>query len=148
LRIPRRLKVFTFRIALVGRFGDVSTFSFYANKNVTTGEGGMVLTDDDELAQKLRYFRNLTFLESRRFVHEDIGWNMRLSSLQAALGTSQAKRIEQSVIRRRQIADSYRSGLEDVKGIRFQADELWRPQKWLLGGGPTLGKPRKILECP
>ncbi len=118
-----------------GSFGDVSTFSFYANKNVTTGEGGMVLTDDGELAQKLRYFRNLTFLESRRFVHEDIGWNMRLSSLQAALGTSQTKRIQQSVLRRRQIADSYRSGLRDVKGIRFQADEFGghRNGYWVVG---------------
>ena len=118
-----------------GSFGDVSTFSFYANKNVTTGEGGMVLTDDAGLAQNLRYFRNLTFLESRRFVHEDIGWNMRLSSLQAALGVSQTKRIEQSVTSRRKIADRYRSALTPVKGIKFQADEFGghRNGYWVVG---------------
>jgi perosamine synthetase len=112
-----------FRDQPCGSFGDLSTFSFYANKNVTTGEGGMVLTDDSQLAEQLRYFRNLTFLESRRFVHEDLGWNMRLSSLQAALGTSQSKRIEDSLVRRRFIADRYREALQSLKGIRFQADQ-------------------------
>ena len=118
-----------------GSFGDVSTFSFYANKNVTTGEGGMVLTDDAKLAEKLRYFRNLTFLDSRRFVHEDLGWNMRLSSLQAALGTSQAKRVAETINRRRAIADRYRYALQGIDGLRFQADEFKgnRNGYWVFG---------------
>ena len=124
-----------FRDKPCGSFGDVSTFSFYANKNVTTGEGGMVLTDDAKLAEKLRYFRNLTFLDSRRFVHEDLGWNMRLSSLQAALGTSQAKRVAETIDRRRAIADRYRDALQGIDGLRFQADEFQgnRNGYWVFG---------------
>lgn len=105
---------------LCGSFGDISTFSFYANKNVTTGEGGMVLTDDPLLNEKLRYFRNLTFRADRRFVHDALGWNMRLSSLQAALGTSQIARIGENLSKRREIAGMYREGLLDLRGIRFQ----------------------------
>lgn len=118
-----------------GSFGDLSTFSFYANKNVTTGEGVMVLTDDPKLAERLRYFRNLTFLDSRRFVHEDLGWNMRLSSLQAALGTSQAKRVGESIVRRQVIADRYRKALLGLKGLKFQADEYEgnRNGYWVFG---------------
>jgi perosamine synthetase len=118
-----------------GSFGELSTFSFYANKNVTTGEGGMVLTDDAKLADRLRYFRNLTFLDSRRFVHEDLGWNMRLSSLQASLGTSQAKRVAATIDRRREIADRYRNALQGIDGIRFQADEFEgnRNGYWVFG---------------
>ena len=124
-----------FRDRPCGSYGDLSTFSFYANKNVTTGEGGMVLTDDPKLAEKLRYYRNLTFQESRRFVHEDLGWNMRLSSLQAALGTSQAKRVDQSIARRRLIADRYREALQVVQGLKFQADEFEgnRNGYWVFG---------------
>ena len=118
-----------------GSFGDVSTFSFYANKNVTTGEGGMVLTDDVKLAERLRYFRNLTFLDSRRFVHEDLGWNMRLSSLQAALGTSQANRVSETLSRRRVIADRYLEVLQGIQGLRFQASDFQgnRNGYWVFG---------------
>jgi len=104
-----------------GSMGDISTFSFYANKNVTTGEGGMVLTDDENLAEKLKYFRNLTFRPHERFVHHDLGWNMRLSSLQAALGTSQVKRVARTVERRREIANAYLEALEGLSGLNFQA---------------------------
>lgn len=124
-----------FRDKPCGSFGELSTFSFYANKNVTTGEGGMVLTDDPKLAERLRYFRNLTFLTTRRFVHEDLGWNMRLSSIQAALGTSQTNRITESVERRRAIADRYLSALKGLEGLKFQADEYEgnRNGYWVFG---------------
>lgn len=104
-----------------GSMGDVSTFSFYANKNVTTGEGGMVLTDDENVAEKLKYFRNLTFRPNERFVHHDLGWNMRLSSLQAALGISQVKRVARTVQRRREIANAYLASLDGFSGLNFQA---------------------------
>ncbi|HNP16175.1 MAG TPA: DegT/DnrJ/EryC1/StrS family aminotransferase, partial [Terrimesophilobacter sp.] len=70
-----------------GGMGDLSTFSFYPNKHVTTGEGGMVLTDDDELAERLRSLRNLCFGPTR-FVHEELGYNFRMSNLQAAVGVA------------------------------------------------------------
>jgi perosamine synthetase len=72
-----------------GSFGDVSTFSFYANKLITTGEGGMVVTDDPAIAERCRSLRNLCFAEGRRFVHESLGWNYRMSNLQAAVGVAQ-----------------------------------------------------------
>lgn len=118
-----------------GSIGDISTFSFYANKNVTTGEGGMVLTDDPSLAERVRYFRNLTFRPDERFVHDELGWNMRLSSLQAALGIPQVKRVQESVLKRRQIADAYLSALNGVPGLAFQAleDKGERNGYWVVG---------------
>ena len=79
---------------LCGSFGDVSTFSFYANKHITTGEGGMILTNNKNIFEKSKSLRNLCFGNGKnRFNHEDIGWNYRLSSLQAAMGISQLKKI-------------------------------------------------------
>lgn len=97
-----------------GGFGNISCFSFYANKIVTTGEGGMVLTDDDQMAELARSRRNLCFSEQRRFVHEDLGFNFRLTNLQAALGVGQLQRIETVVDRKREMARVYASGLKDL----------------------------------
>ncbi len=76
-----------------GNFGALSTFSFYPNKLVTTGEGGMIVTDDARLADRCRSLRNLCF-QKVRFVHESLGWNLRLSNLQAALGVAQLERLD------------------------------------------------------
>lgn len=80
-----------------GSFGDLSTFSFYPNKTVTTGEGGMILTDDDELAETCQSLRNLCFQPQKRFVHERLGWNLRMTNIQAALGLSQLERLDEFV---------------------------------------------------
>ncbi|TAF33048.1 MAG: DegT/DnrJ/EryC1/StrS family aminotransferase [Cytophagales bacterium] len=91
-----------------GSFGDLSTFSFYPNKHITTGEGGMILTDNEELAKKCAYYRNLCFNPSgRRFVHEEIGWNYRMTNLQAALGLAQLGKLRQNVARKREIGALY-----------------------------------------
>lgn len=118
-----------------GSMGDISTFSFYANKNVTTGEGGMVLTDSERLSEQLKYLRNLTFRAERRFVHDDLGWNMRLSSLQAALGKSQLGRISQTVERRREIANAYIEQLQELEGVSFQAKSTSGGENgyWVVG---------------
>jgi perosamine synthetase len=100
-----------------GGFGTLSTFSFYANKPVTTGEGGMVLTDSDELATRCRSLRNLCF-QQRRFYHEEIGYNYRLSNLQAALGLAQVERLREMLTRRRQIGALYDALLANVNGIK------------------------------
>ena len=89
-----------------GSFGDISTFSFYPNKLVTTGEGGMVLTDDPVLAEKCRSFRNLCF-QKKRFVHEELGWNFRMSNLQAALGVAQLENLDDFVERKRRMGRRY-----------------------------------------
>lgn len=101
----------------VGGIGYASTFSFYANKNVTTGEGGMVLTSDEGFANKLRYYRNLTFQPDKRFVHQDLGWNLRFSATQAALGLSQIKRLPTIIERRRDIATAYRERIGGIEGV-------------------------------
>jgi perosamine synthetase len=88
-----------------GRFGAVSCFSFYANKLITTGEGGMLLTDDATIAEKARSMRNLCFQPHRRFFHEQLGFNFRLTNLQAALGVAQMGRIDEIVARKSWIGD-------------------------------------------
>ena len=101
----------------LGSFGDIATFSFYPNKHVTTGEGGMVVTSDDALAGKCRDLRNLCFGNERRFVHEALGWNFRMSNLQAAVGVAQLERLPDTIAKKRQIGAWYEEMLGDVAGI-------------------------------
>lgn len=100
-----------------GSFGNVSCFSFYANKNITTGEGGMVLTDDLMFADKLQGRRNLFFGSPERFRHEDRGWNFRITNLQAAVGCAQLEHIDWFIARKLEMAARYNEGL---KGLPLQ----------------------------
>jgi perosamine synthetase len=102
-----------------GSFGDISTFSFYPNKLVTTGEGGIVLTDDPALAERCRTMRNLCFQPGKRFVHEELGWNFRLSNLQAAVGVAQLERLDQFVARKRWMGESYLERLADIRELQL-----------------------------
>lgn len=114
-----------------GNFGDLSCFSFYANKNITCGEGGMVLTDDDVLAERLRSRRNLCFGARERFSHEDRGWNFRMTNLQAAVGCAQFEQIDRFLARKREMAARYNEGL---KGLPLQLPyvEPWaRTTVWM-----------------
>lgn len=101
----------------LGSWGDLSTFSFYSNKLITTGEGGMVLTDNPAHAARLRELRNLSFSPEQRFVHETIGWNYRLTAIQAALGLSQLDRIETLLGHKQEIGRHYQDLLSDVTAI-------------------------------
>jgi perosamine synthetase len=117
-----------------GGFGTVSTFSFYANKLVTTGEGGMVLTDDPALSERARELRNLGFGTGRRFVHERLGYNFRLTNLQCALGVAQLERMDGIVARKRELGARYAERLAGIEGIRLQAEEPWaRSVFWMVG---------------
>ena len=80
-----------------GSFGDISTFSFYPNKHVTAGEGGMVVTNDDNLANICRELRNLCFKPEQRFVHYRLGWNMRMTNLQAVVGLAQLEQLDRFI---------------------------------------------------
>ena len=102
-----------------GSFGEVSTFSFYPNKHVTTGEGGMVLTDDERIARSAAELRNLCFQPGRRFVHERLGWNYRMTNLQAAVGVAQLERLQESVKRKRHIGRRYDALLADLPGVQL-----------------------------
>jgi perosamine synthetase len=108
----------TYRNKPCGSFGDISTFSFYPNKHVTTGEGGLVLTDDDVMADKARSLRNLCFQRSKRFVHEHLGWNYRMTNMQAALGVAQLERLDEFVNRKRAIGSRYNELLGGTPGIQ------------------------------
>lgn len=117
-----------------GSFGIASCFSFYANKLITTGEGGMVLTDDARLAERARSLRNLCFQRDRRFYHERLGFNFRLTSLQAALGVGQVERMDAIVERKRQVAAEYRRRLGAVERIQLQTEREWaRSVFWMNG---------------
>lgn len=109
----------------IGSFGDISTFSFFANKHITTGEGGMVVTNKKSLYEKFLMFRNISFsLKKQRFIHDDIGWNYRLTNLQAALGYSQLKRLNKFVKIKRKIGDFYWSHLKDYKNIQLPLKKI------------------------
>jgi perosamine synthetase len=117
-----------------GSFGAVSCFSFYANKLITTGEGGMLLTDDVTLAEKARSLRNLSFQSARRFYHEDIGFNFRLTNLQAALGVAQLQRMSEIVERKRWIGSEYTRRLRNIDGLQLPTEESWaRSVYWMYG---------------
>ena len=109
----------TYRGRPCGSFGDLSTFSFYPNKHVTTGEGGMLVTEDAALAARCRSLRNLCFKPEQRFVHDELGWNFRLSNLQAALGVAQLERLEKSVSTKRRMGARYTELLKGTPGIQL-----------------------------
>ena len=109
----------------VGGIGDVGCFSFYANKIVTTGEGGMIVTNDEKIAEKARILRAHAFSEDRHFWHRFIGFNYRMSNLQAAIGVAQMEKIEELVELRRRNAEKYNSLLKKVEGLSLPPEAIW-----------------------
>lgn len=109
----------TYNGRFCGSFGDISTFSFYPNKHITTGEGGLLVTDDEQLAERCRSLRNLCFQPQKRFVHEELGWNFRMTNLQAALGVAQLERLDEFVSRKRHMGQRYTELLSDVLGLQL-----------------------------
>ncbi|GHV21956.1 aminotransferase DegT [Planctomycetales bacterium] len=130
-----------------GSFGKVAAASFYANKIITTGEGGMVLTDDDEVLARARSYRNLCFGKLERFRHEDLGYNFRLSNLQAAVGVAQMERAAELVAKKRQIADWYHEELQAVAGVRLQPAMPWaHPVYWMMAVELSRDAGKKAVE--
>jgi perosamine synthetase len=105
-----------------GGIGTMGCFSFYANKIVTTGEGGMVVTNDSKLADRLRSLRNLSFRSDHRFMHTELGYNFRMSNLQAAIGLAQIEAVEDHLTRKRRIAALYSERLRKIKGLRLPVE--------------------------
>ena len=110
---------------ICGSFGDLSTFSFYANKHITTGEGGMIVTNDKGLYEKCKSLRNLSFSKSyfERYNHNDIGWNYRMTNLQAAIGCGQLKNIKKIIKRKREIGNLYFEKLKNNKNLLLQENK-------------------------
>lgn len=125
----------TYRGRPCGSFGELSTFSFYPNKHITTGEGGMIVTDSDDLAVKCRSLRNLCFQAGKRFVHEELGWNFRMSNLQAALGVAQLERLDEFVARKRRMGRRYRELLREIPGLLHPVAETEYAENiyWVYG---------------
>jgi perosamine synthetase len=119
-----------------GTFGDISTFSFYPNKHITTGEGGMILTDNEELAVRCKKLRNLAFEPDKpRFVHYELGWNYRMTNLQAALGLAQLEKVEEHINIKRTIGKLYQSQLEGLAGFQLpvSATDYAENIYWVFG---------------
>lgn len=119
-----------------GSFGKAACFSFYANKIVTTGEGGMAVTDDDAVAEKCRCLKNLAFLPdpARRFEHHDIGYNYRMTNLQAAIGLAQMENVEKLIERRRRNAIMYSEMLRGFDGITTPVElNGYKNVYWMYG---------------
>ncbi|MCB9032268.1 MAG: DegT/DnrJ/EryC1/StrS family aminotransferase [Chitinophagales bacterium] len=126
----------TYNGKMCGSFGDISIFSFYPNKHITTGEGGMLLTNNEELAEKCRYYRNLCFEKNgRRFVHHDIGWNYRMTNLQAALGVAQLEKIETHIHKKREIGNLYNKQLATLKNFQLPLEKTSYAENiyWIYG---------------
>ena len=109
---------------MCGGFGDISTMSFYANKHVTTGEGGIVMTNNDFYADRSRSFRNLCMKPERRFVHDELGYNFRMSNIQAAVGVAQLECLEQHLNRKKRLGLKYLSLLHDNKIFQLPMDKI------------------------
>jgi perosamine synthetase len=121
----------TVRTRVTGSLGDMGCFSFYANKVITTGEGGMVVTSDDRYAERLRSLRNLAF-GTPRFVHQEAGFNFRMTGYQAAMGRVQLGKIDQVIDRKRQVARIYSHHLSDIPSIMRPLEEPWaRSVYWM-----------------
>ena len=113
----------TYRGKKAGSFSDVAAFSFFANKNITTGEGGMIVTNNEDIAQKAKYFKNVCFPINgpRNYSHDDIGYNYRMSNVVAAIGLAQVEKADDYRAMRIRNNELYRKYLEGVPGIIFQS---------------------------
>jgi len=118
-----------------GTFGDISTFSFYANKHITTGEGGMISTNIKKFSEKCKDLRNLCFGEKKRFNHSDIGWNYRMTNLQAAMGLTQLKNINKIIKRKIEIGKLYYRLLSNNKNFFIQKPVINKNNNiyWIVG---------------
>jgi perosamine synthetase len=133
-----------------GSFGLISTFSFYPNKHITTGEGGMVVTNDRQISERCRSLRNLCFLPGRRFVHEELGWNFRMTNLQAALGLAQLETLAPHIARKREIGRRYLAELTGLSGFQLpcQKTDFAESIFWVFGlvADSTVGTAFDIMK--
>ena len=114
----------TYKGKKCGSFGDVSIFSFYPNKLITTGEGGMLVMNNEQLFFKCQKLRNLAFEPNgRRFIHHEIGWNYRMTNMQAALGLAQLENIDFHIEKKRQIGQLYLDGLASIRNVQLPLHE-------------------------
>lgn len=137
----------TVRGKMTGSFGDLACYSFYANKVITTGEGGMVVTNNDALADRLRLLRNLAFAKPR-FRHQYAGYNFRMTGYQAAMGLAQLEKIDEIIEKKRNLAVRYNASLSHIQGLQLPHEMNWaRNVYWMyaLTVRPEFGRTRDDL---
>jgi perosamine synthetase len=127
-----------------GTFGDISTFSFYANKHITTGEGGMILTDNKEIADKCKSLRNICFNEERRFLHYELGWNYRFTNIQAAIGLAQLEKLNSFIKKKRRIGLLYNEAFKNIKSFNLPPSNRDKSKNIFWVYGIVLNKHSKI----
>jgi perosamine synthetase len=108
-----------------GAIGEIGCFSFYANKIVTTGEGGMVVTNDDQLAERARSLKDLAHAPQKRFLHTELAFNYRMTNLQAAIGAAQLEEIEKYIEIKHAMAAAYKELLSGVRGLALPCQKEW-----------------------
>ena len=109
----------------VGSFGDVAAFSFFANKTITCGEGGMMVTNSKKLAEKAKSLKNMSYGKKNKFMHEDIGFNYRMPNISAALGLAQFNKIDKIFLEKKRIYNRYKKNLQNIKGINIPIVRSW-----------------------
>lgn len=123
-----------FRDKKCGSFGDINCFSFYSNKVITTGEGGMIVTDDPKLAEKSKLFKDLHHSKKIRFIHDGVGYNYRMTNLQAAVGCGELKHINEYIKLKQHMSSFYESLLKDIPGIKLPVTKDYvKNVYWMYG---------------
>lgn len=136
-----------FRGRKTGALGTVGVFSFYANKIITTGEGGMITCRSRRLGKRLRFLRDHSMDPKRRYYHPEIGFNYRLTGIQAALGIAQMRRIEEILLAKRGIAEWYREFLGEERGLKFQRERAGaKSSQWMVSVLLPKGVKRTRIE--
>ena len=124
-----------YRGRTVGSMGRLGCFSFYGNKVITTGEGGVVTTDDDDLAERVRFIKDHAMDKERRYFHPEAGYNCRMTNMQAALGCAQLERMEELLHKRARLLGWYERELADLEGLTLNPKMPWaEPVNWIVCG--------------
>lgn len=118
-----------------GTFGDISTFSFYANKHITTGEGGMIVTNDKNISDRCKSLRNICFNNERRFLHYELGWNYRFTNIQSAIGLAQLEKLKFFINKKRKIGKKYSKAFKKINSFNLPYDESTKAKNiyWIYG---------------
>lgn len=116
----------------VGGIGAIGVFSFYGNKLITTGEGGMLVTDNGTIVERARFLRDHAMTPDRRYWHSEIGYNYRMTNLQAALGVAQLERIDSFLARKREIFGHYKDFLKSANGLHLNPERVWAKSAFWL----------------
>ncbi len=116
----------------VGALGDIGCFSFYGNKIITTGEGGMVVTNDPGIDARVRFLRDHSMDTQRRYYHPEIGYNYRMTNVQAAIGCAQMRRIAGIIAAKRKVAKMYSERLREVEGVTLPPEKAWAKSVYWL----------------